>query len=152
MQDTQAAIPHWAFQILQTLATLGAGGLILKLIWIWQNRKKPFVEVKKAEAETTEITIRSHSTAGDAMIRMMNRLEDALKTNDRLRAERDEAGADRDNLAFENQRLSRQNQQLEDQRKVDEHYIKRLTAANELKLTLSELDKVKPDASETEPE
>jgi hypothetical protein len=90
MQDTQAAFPHWAFQVLQTLATLGAGGVILKVIELYLNRKKPIVEVQKAEAETTEITIRSHSAAGDAMVRLMNRLEIASNTNDRLRNERND--------------------------------------------------------------
>lgn len=90
MQDSQAALPHWAFTVLQTLATLGAGGVILKLAELYLNRKKPIVEVQKAEAETTEITIRSHSAAGDSMMRMMDRLELALETNDRLRSERDD--------------------------------------------------------------
>jgi len=90
MQDSQAAFPHWAFQVLQTLATLGAGGVIVRLIDLYQNRRKPIVEVKKTEAEATEITIRSHSTASDSMMRMMDRLEVALNTNDRLRSERDD--------------------------------------------------------------
>lgn len=144
MQDTQTAFPHWAFQILQTLATLGAGGLILKLIELYLNRRKPIVEVKKTEAEATEITIRSHSTAGESMMRMMDRLETTLNTNDRLRGERDTANADRDNAHFELRQEKLKTAQLEDQRKVDEHYIKRLSAAIELGVTLEQLDKIKP--------
>jgi hypothetical protein len=149
MQDTQA-LPHWAFTVLQTLATLGAGGVILKLIELYLNRKKPIVEVQKAEAETTEITIRSHSTAGDSMIRMMNRLEDALKTNDRLRDERDTANAERDNAHFELREEKAKSANLEDQRKVAEHYIKRLGAAIELGVTLEQLDKIKPPSEKAE--
>lgn len=90
MQESQAPFPHWAFQVLQTLATLGIGGAAVKVYELYQNRRKPFVEVQKTEAETTEITIRSHSAAGDAMMRMMDRLEAALNTTDRLRSERDD--------------------------------------------------------------
>lgn len=144
MQDGQAALPHWAFQVLQTLATLGAGGVILKLIELYLNRRKPVVEAKKTDAEATEITIRSHSTAGESMIRMMDRLETASNTNDRLRAERDTANADRDNAQFELRAEKLKNAQLEDQRTVDEHYIKRLKAAIELGVNLEQLDKIKP--------
>lgn len=144
MQDTQTALPHWAFQVLQTLATLGAGGVILKLIELYLNRKKPVVEAHKTEAEATEITIRSHSTAGESMMRMMDRLETALNANDLLRGERDTANAERDNAHFELRQAKLKAAQLEDQRRVDEHYIKRLSAAIELGVTLEQLDKIRP--------
>lgn len=89
MQD-QSAMPHWVFQVLQNLAWCGAGGVIVKLITLWQNRQKPIVEVKKTEAETTEITIRSHATAGDSLTRMMDRLEKAVASNENLRSQRDD--------------------------------------------------------------
>ncbi len=148
MQDTQTALPHWAFQVFQTLATLGAGGVIVKLIDLYLNRRKPIVESQKTEAEADEIKIRSHSTAGESMMRMMDRLETALNTNDRLREERDSAHADLDNAQFEMRELTRKYAQLEDQRKVDEHYIKRLRAAIELGVTLEQLDKIKPPNKE----
>ena len=144
MQDTQSAIPHWAFQVLQTLATLGAGGVILKLLELYVNRRKPIVEVQKTESEATEITIRSHSTAGESMMRIMDRLETALNTNDRLRVERDTANAERDNAHFELRQEKVKTARLEDQRRVDEHYIKRLKAAIDLGVTLEQLDKIKP--------
>lgn len=90
MQDQTNAIPHWVFTVLQSLAAAGLGGLIVRLYELYQNRKKPIVEVQKTEAETTEITIRSHAAAGDSMIRMMDRLDDALNTIDRVREERDD--------------------------------------------------------------
>lgn len=144
MQDTQTALPHWAFQVLQTLATLGAGGVILKLIELYLNRRKPIVEVKKTEAEATEITIRSHSTAGESMMRMMDRLETALNANDRLRGERDTANAERDNAHFELMQEKVRTAQLENQVKMDEHYMKRLRAAIDLGVTLEQLDRIKP--------
>ena len=147
MQDTHA-FPQWAFGVLQTLATLGAGGIILKLIELYLNRRKPTVEATKTEAEATEITIRSHSTAGESMMRIMDRLETALNTNDRLRKERDTASADRDNAQYELREEKRLTAQLEDQRKVDEHYIKRLMAAIELGVTHEQLDKIRPPSQD----
>lgn len=118
MQDTQAAIPHWAYTVLQTLATLGAGGLIVKLIDLYQNRRKPTVEIHKTEAETTEIIVRSHAAAGDAMGRMMDRWDAAAATADRLRAERNDLrekceDQDRQIEAYERQ-LGRMKRYMED--------------------------------------
>lgn len=148
MQESSQSIPHWAFQIFQTLATLGAGGVILKVVELYLNRRKPIVEVKKTEAEADEITIRSHSTAGESMMRMMDRLETALNTNDRLRGERDAANADRDNAHFENRQLTVELGKRDDQIKMDAHYIKRLQAAIELGVTLEQLDKIRPPSKE----
>ena len=147
MQDTQTALPHWAFELIRTGLTLGIGGGIFKIYELWQNRRRPFFEARKTEAEATEITIRSHSTAGESMMRMMDRLETALNTNDRLRTERDAANADRDNADFELRQLRLELAKQEDQRKVDAHYIKRLQAAIELGVTLEQLDKIKPPSS-----
>jgi hypothetical protein len=88
--QTPQAFPDWVFQVFNGLASFVVGGTIVKLITLYQNRRKPFVEVKKVEAETTAITVKSHSVAGDALLRMMDRLEDALNTQDRLRSERDD--------------------------------------------------------------
>ena len=89
MQETPHAMPHWVFQILQWLAAFGAGGLIVKLIMLYQNRKRPKAEIEKTEAETTEIIIRSSTSASDAVIRMMNKLDETLICLDRARSERD---------------------------------------------------------------
>lgn len=126
MQDASTPIPHWLFQILYALAWLIGGGGIVKLITIWQNRKKPVVEAQKTEAETTEIRIRSYSTAADSNLRMMERLQDTLDDIDRIRAERDS--------------WRERAESAESQRKIDEHYIKRLMAANELGVKLSDMD------------
>ena len=89
MPESSPALPHWAFQILQGLALFVGGGTIVKLITIYQNRNKPKAEVNETEARTTEITVRSNTVAGDAVIRMMDRLDEALDNIDRLREERD---------------------------------------------------------------
>lgn len=61
----------------------------MKLIQLYLNRNKPAVEIHKTAAEATEITIRSHSTAGDAVIRMIDRLEETQGQIDLIRDERD---------------------------------------------------------------
>lgn len=129
MQDASTPLPHWAFQILYALAWLVGGGGIVKLVTVWQNRKKPVVEAQKTEAETTEIRIRSYSTAADSQMRMMERLQDTLDDIDRIREERD--------------RWKERAESAESQQKIDEHYIKRLTAANELGVKLVDLDNPK---------
>lgn len=136
MQDASTPIPHWLFTVLQTIATLGAGGVIVKLVDLYQNRKKPIVEVQKTEAEATEIRIRSYSTAADSNLRMMERLQNTLDDIDRIRAERDQW------------RLKAES--AETQRKVDEHYIKQLLAANELGVKLSDVDMTRMKSSESE--
>ena|SRR5688572_12291285 len=108
MQENSYAFPHWLFQLLQGIALFGAGGLIVKLITLWQHRRLPAVAVQKLEAETTEITIRSHSTAGDSLTRMMDRLELAQTRNDELREEIDDLQQERDKQAMELESYDRQ--------------------------------------------
>lgn len=83
-------IPHWLYQVLGALAAFLGGGGVYKLITIYLNRHKPKAEVHETEARATEITIRSHSTAGDAVIRMIDRLEETQERIDVIREERDE--------------------------------------------------------------
>lgn len=83
-------IPHWLYQVLGVLAAFLGGGGFYKLITIYLNRHKPKAEVYETEARATEITIRSHSTAGDAVIRMMDRLEETQERIDVIREERDD--------------------------------------------------------------
>lgn len=129
MQDASTSIPHWLFQIIYALASFVGLRGIEKLVTVWLNRKKPDAEIQKTDAETTEIRIRSYSTAADSNLRMMERLQDTLDDIDRIRKERDE---------WQERALK-----AESQRGIDEHYIKRLTAANELGVKLSDLDKPK---------
>lgn len=91
MQDASPALPHWAFQILYLIASCGAGGVIVKLITVYQNRKLPSAKVHESEARTTQITVKTNTIAGDAVIKMMDRLDEALDSIDRLRSERDKA-------------------------------------------------------------
>lgn len=83
-------IPHWLYQVLGAIAAFLGGGGLYKLITIYLNRKRPQAEVHVTEAKATEITIRSHSLAGDAVIRMIERLEEMQQRFDEIRCERDE--------------------------------------------------------------
>lgn len=89
MQENIPTSPTWLHAALGWLAAFLAGGGVWKLVDIWLNRKKPTAEVHVTEATATEITVRAGSTAGDAVIRMMDRLDEAQITIDKLRAERD---------------------------------------------------------------
>lgn len=131
MQENSYAIPHWVFTLLQVLGGMGLGGLIYRFIVLWQNRKRPSVEVEKLAAETTEITIRSRSAAGDAVTRMMDRLELAQIKNDDLRAE--------------NEDLENENGKLKSEIEGYERQMKRMSAIMELAgVKWSDYDRPKP--------
>ena len=61
-----------------------------KWVTLWLNRRKPAAEVHETAARTAEILVRSSSTAGDAVIRFMDRIEAAQIKIDSLIDERDE--------------------------------------------------------------
>jgi hypothetical protein len=83
-------VPQWVQTAVSWLASGVAGGLIVRFYTIWLNRKKPTAEVHLTEANAAEVIIRAGSSAGDAVIRMMARLDEAQGTIDRVRLERDE--------------------------------------------------------------
>lgn len=97
MQESILNPPQWLQTALTVVASLVTGGGIVKLYNSWLNRKKPAAEIHLTEATATEIKVRAHSHAGDALARMMDRLDGAQVTIDglydtinRLRSERDE--------------------------------------------------------------
>jgi hypothetical protein len=109
-------VPQW----LQLASSIVAGVLsgigIDRLYNTWLNRKKPAAEINVTDATATEIHVRAGSTAGDAVIRMLARLDVAQETIDRLRAERDawqdqydEVFIQRDSLIHQNRRLADEN-------------------------------------------
>lgn len=75
--------PGWLLTALSSLASLLAGGWLFKLYNAYAARRK-------IAAQTTEITVRTTATAGDSIIRMMDRLQSAQDDIDRLRRERNE--------------------------------------------------------------
>lgn len=108
MQEHAFSLPDWLLPVLRNLASFGAGALFLKVITLWQYRRKPAVEINKTAAETTEITIRSHATAGDSLGRMMDRLDRSVAQNERLRSERDDLQEKCDKQAAELESYERQ--------------------------------------------
>jgi chromosome segregation ATPase len=97
MQDILTNPPQWLQTAFTVLASAVTGGGIVKLYNVWLNRNKPAAEIHLTEATAAEIKVRAHSNAGDALTRMMDRLDGAQVTIDglydtinRLRSERDE--------------------------------------------------------------
>lgn len=87
MQDGLSSSPAWLQSAFGWIASFVAGGTIFKLIDVWLNRKKPAAEVHVTHATAQEITVRSHMTAGEALAKMMDRLDQAQATIDKVRDE-----------------------------------------------------------------
>lgn len=122
MQESPVILPHWLQTAFGWLASGVAGGLIVRLYTTWLNRKKPAAEVQVTEATATEINVRAGSSAGDAVMRMMDRLDAAQLTIDRLRCERDawqdeydKAFTERDDLLLRNNLLQSEVDNYENQ-------------------------------------
>jgi hypothetical protein len=89
MQEGINASPEWMHIAFRMLSSFTAGAAVYKLIQVWLNRKKPAAEVHLTQATAAESYVRAGSSAGDAIVRFMNRLDEAQITIDRLRGERD---------------------------------------------------------------
>jgi hypothetical protein len=89
MQES-STLPTWIQTAFGLLASFLAGGGFYKLFNTWLNRRKPAAEVHLVEANTAEIIVRAGSSAGESVMRMMDRLDTAQLTIDRLRSERDD--------------------------------------------------------------
>jgi hypothetical protein len=85
-----STLPTWIQTAFGLLASFLAGGGFYKLFNTWLNRRKPAAEIHVTEATASEIIVRAGSNAGDAVMRMMDRLDHAQMTIDRLRSERDD--------------------------------------------------------------
>lgn len=131
--------PHWIQNALGWLASGVAGGLIVRVYTIWLNRKKPAADIQLTTATATEVSIRAGSSAGDAVIRMMDRLDKAQSANDqlraetqvtidRLRAERDAWQDEYDKVFVERDELLRRNGVLKDEIQSYDNQIKRMKA------------------------
>lgn len=118
-------LPQWILESLKSVAWAGAGALILRLITLYQNRRKP-------AAETAEITIRARVTEGDAVTRWMLRLEEAQASIDRLRKERDAWQDEYDKAFTERDETLRQNALL--QKEIESYESQLLTMRATLKL------------------
>lgn len=115
-------VPQWLQLASSILAGIVSGIGIDKLYNSWLNRKKPTAELHVTEETATEIRLRSHSTATDIVVKMMNRLDEAQITIDRIRSERDaweeqygEVFTDRARIKQENERLRGENESYEKQ-------------------------------------
>jgi FtsZ-binding cell division protein ZapB len=139
MQETSSAIPHWLQLALSTVAGVVSAIGIDRLYNNWLNRKKPVAEIHVTEATATEITVKSAATAGDAMMKFMDRLNvaqdtidrvraEAQQTIDRLRAERDSWQDEHDKIFVERDQVVRENSMLKSEVKLYAEEIKRMSA------------------------
>lgn len=106
-------IPHWAQLTLTAIASILTTLGIPHLYNNWLNRKKPAADIHVTEATATEITVRSTATAGDAVVRFMDRLNVAQETIDRLRSERDSWQDEYDKVFVERDQLLQDNAKRE---------------------------------------
>lgn len=121
-----AQVPQWLQLTSSILAGIVSGIGIDKLYNTWLNRKKPSAELHVTEETATEIRLRSHSTATDIVVKMMNRLDEAQITIDRVRAERDSWEEQYGEVFTDKARLQRENAKLLSENEGYEKQIKRM--------------------------
>lgn len=126
MQDGILNPPAWLQTVLTVLASLMAREGIVKIYNTWLNRHKPAAEVHVTEETATEIRLRSHSTATDLVVKMMNRLDEAQITIDRVRSERDAWEGQYGEVFTENVRIKQENKRLQSENEGYEKQIKRM--------------------------
>lgn len=119
-------VPQWLQLTSSILAGIVSGIGIDKLYNTWLNRKKPTAELHVTEETATEIRLRSHSTATDIVVKMMNRLDEAQITIDRVRGERDAWEQQYGEVFTEKLQLKRENERLLAENDGYEKQIKRM--------------------------
>lgn len=119
-------VPQWLQLTSSILAGILSGIGIDKLYNTWLNRKKPAAELHVTEETATEIRLRSHSTATDLVVKMMNRLDEAQITIDRVRGERDAWEQQYGEVFTEKVRIQRENDRLQGENNTYEQQIKRM--------------------------
>lgn len=127
MQDAPASIPQWMQPALIALASILSGIGIDRLYNSWLNRKKPSAEIHVTEATANEIVVRTSSSAGDAVMRMIDKLSEAQTTIDRLRQERDAWQDEYDKVFVQRDEVLRQNQDLRGEIDSYEVQLKRMS-------------------------
>lgn len=153
MQGEIQASPHWLQIALGLVAAFFTGGGIFKLYDTWLNRKKPAAELHLTQETATEIKVRAHSTAGDSLARMMDRLDKAQATIDRIRSERDERELQAFDLQIELRDSQQRNAQLAEQVVMDNYQMRRQMAFIEMKNLKEEyiaMDKPKESKNDTQ--
>lgn len=89
MQDQPTALPQWLLTVLQNLVVFGAGGLIVRLITLWLNRKKPKVEVLALEASAQKTRAEARKLDGESLNLAWERIDELILENFDLRKQLD---------------------------------------------------------------
>jgi hypothetical protein len=131
MQEAPTQIPHWMQLALTALASVLSGIGIDKLYNTWLNRRKPSAEIHLTQATAAETHVRATASASTRLEQMMDRLDRAQLTIDRLRSERDawqgeynEEFTKRKELALRNDLLVIEAESWKDQAEGAYNYIK----------------------------
>lgn len=119
-------VPQWLQLASSILAGIVSGIGIDKLYNTWLNRKKPSAELHVTEETATEIRLRSHSTATDIVVKMMNRLDEAQITIDRIRGERDAWEGQYGEVFTDRARIKQENERLRGEAESYEKQIRRM--------------------------
>lgn len=114
------------------------GNRAYKWVLLWLNRKKPIAELHESQARTVKTFAEARRINAEADTELNAIIERLHLRIDQMQEGIDQIRADRDDW-------KKKAEQAESQRGIDEHYIKRLSAANELGITLEQLDKMKPN-------
>ena len=127
------ASPNWLQIAFGLLAAFIGGGGTFKLLTFWLNRKKLPAEIHESLARTDKTRAEARKIHAEADVELNAIIERLHLRIDQMQAGIDEIRHDRDEW-------KERAESAESQNKIDEHFIKRLSAANELKITLAELD------------
>lgn len=129
------ASPNWLQIAFGLLAAFIGGGGTFKLLTFWLNRKKLPAEIHESLARTDKTRAEARKIHAEADVELNAIIE-------RLHLRIDQMQAGIDELRIERNEWKERAESAETQQKIDEHFIKRLGAANELGVTLADLDKL----------
>jgi len=119
------------------------GNRAYKWVLLWLNRKKPAAEIDETQARTVKTFAEARRINAEADTELNAIIQ-------RLHARIDQMQLGIDAIRIERNDWKERAESAESQGKIDEHFIKRLTAANELGVKLADLDEPKRDAGPIE--
>lgn len=130
------ASPTWLQIAFGLVAAFIGGGGTFKLLTFWLNRKKLPAEIHESLARTDKTRAEARKIHAEADVELNAIIERLHLRIDQMQAGIDEIRSERDDW-------KERAESAESQIKVDEHFIKRLSAANELGVKLADLDEPK---------
>jgi hypothetical protein len=139
LQDLPLTNYTWRQWVFWLIAGALGSGLTTAIITRWLYRRKLRADVAQADATTTEISIRTKVTEGDAIVRYIRELRDAQRSYDELRGELTGLQDQCANYINENRKLIDELAQANIDIELKELFIGRLHAATKLGMELKDL-------------